>query len=582
MPRRDGIEPLEARIAPATFVVNSLLDGTPAADGQLTLREAILAATTNLPSGDALRGDFLFDTITFAPALKGGSIAITSELLIDGGGPLSIVGPAAFDESISIVASATRVLRITEATASVSLAHLAIKQGNAGAGNDGGGIHNSTTLYLDDVLLSQNVARDGGGIFNTGARAALTISDSRLLENSASEDSVSNGAAIAMTGANARLTVHHTLIAGNVSAEDGGGIDANSGTFTTITASRIIGNRGSSSGDGAGIQNAGTMFIEGTTIAGNIGAGNQFFGAGINNSGALTILNSTISDNLSEGRGGGIRQGAGTLAILNSTIAGNTALADEGGGGLKLDAGTTTIVNSTIAGNLDAAGSAGNGGGGIAVKVGATLNMDNTIVAGNFASGAEPKDIRGAVAAGSINNFIGIGDAALTGLTNGANGNQVGTTAVPLQAKLGPLQNNGGPTFTMLPLAGSPVIDAGDNASGDTPLGEALRSDQRGPGFARKLDGNFDNTDIIDIGAAEYAPVTALANDVTTFSFTQGDADKITVTLTGGGTFDLLRNFDDIRQITIHGGTALSVLAVKVLTAGGDVSIGAIHADTAL
>src|SRR5437868_5050771 len=38
-PVRDGIEPLEARIAPASFVVNSLLDGAPAADGKLTLRE---------------------------------------------------------------------------------------------------------------------------------------------------------------------------------------------------------------------------------------------------------------------------------------------------------------------------------------------------------------------------------------------------------------------------------------------------------------------------------------------------------------------------------------------------------------
>jgi hypothetical protein len=584
-PARDGIEPLEARIAPATFIVNSLFDGAPAADGQLTLREAILAATTNLPSGDALRGDFLFDTITFAPALKGGSITIASELLIDGGGPLSIVGPGAFDESISILGDGTRVMEITAATASVSLSHLAIKQGNAGVGNDGGGIHNSTTLYLDDVLLSQNTARDGGGIFNTGAAAQLTISHSRLLDNSASVENSSNGGAIYVTGSNAQLTMHDTLIEGNVSAEDGGGIDTNAGTFTTITASRIIGNRGASSGDGAGIQNAGIMFIEGTTISGNIGTGDQFFGGGVNTSGALTLLNSTVSDNVSEGRGGGIRLGSGTLAVLNSTIAGNTALANEGGGGLKLDGGIATIVNSTIAGNLDAAGSAGNGGGGIVVKVGVVLNMDNTIVAGNFASGAEPKDIRGAVAPLSVNNFIGIGDAALTGLANGANGNQVGTAAVPLNAKLGPLQDNGGPTFTMQPLAGSQVIDAGDDNSGGTPLGEALRNDQRGPGFARKLDGNLNSAVTIDIGAAEYAPVTALANDVTTFSFTQADTDKITVTLTGGGTFDLLRSGNDIGQITIHGGTAASALVVKVVkgaTGGGNVNVGAIHADSTL
>jgi hypothetical protein len=55
---------------------------------------------------------------------------------------------------------------------------------------------------------------------------------------------------------------------------------------------------------------------------------------------------------------------------------------------------------------------------------------------------------------------------------------------------LGPLQVNGGPTFTMALQCGSPAIDAGDNT--DDP-----DWDQRGEGFPRIVNG------IIDIGAYE-------------------------------------------------------------------------------
>ncbi|HOY82873.1 MAG TPA: choice-of-anchor Q domain-containing protein, partial [Rhodoglobus sp.] len=56
---------------------------------------------------------------------------------------------------------------------------------------------------------------------------------------------------------------------------------------------------------------------------------------------------------------------------------------------------------------------------------------------------------------------------------------------------LGPLQNNGGPTPTRLPLPGSPALDKGDPAVSGEPLW-----DQRGAGYPR-VDGR------IDIGAIE-------------------------------------------------------------------------------
>jgi hypothetical protein len=58
---------------------------------------------------------------------------------------------------------------------------------------------------------------------------------------------------------------------------------------------------------------------------------------------------------------------------------------------------------------------------------------------------------------------------------------------------LGPLQDNGGPTWTMALLPGSPAIDVGDNT-------DAPDWDQRGEGFPRIVNG------VIDIGAFEVQP----------------------------------------------------------------------------
>ena len=52
---------------------------------------------------------------------------------------------------------------------------------------------------------------------------------------------------------------------------------------------------------------------------------------------------------------------------------------------------------------------------------------------------------------------------------------------------LGPLQDNGGPTYTHALLPGSPAIDAGDPNFTPPPF-----FDQRGPGFDRLVNGRID------------------------------------------------------------------------------------------
>ena len=83
-------------------------------------------------------------------------------------------------------------------------------------------------------------------------------------------------------------------------------------------------------------------------------------------------------------------------------------------------------------------------------------------------------------------NLVGDADGS-SGIFNGSNGNIVGGNGNPvINALLGPLQNNGGPTQTMALSAGSPAIGHADNF-------EAPAMDQRG---ITRLDETGETTDI--------------------------------------------------------------------------------------
>jgi hypothetical protein len=72
---------------------------------------------------------------------------------------------------------------------------------------------------------------------------------------------------------------------------------------------------------------------------------------------------------------------------------------------------------------------------------------------------------------------------------------QIGTAEAPIDPLLGPLANNGGPTFTHALLPGSPALDA---LTESCPV-----TDQRG--VARPYDGDGDGVALCDIGAFESA-----------------------------------------------------------------------------
>jgi len=268
-----------------------------------------------------------------------------------------------------------------------------------GHGVDGGGIFNLGTLTVNSCILSANtVDTDGAGIFN---QHSLTLINSTISGNSSSFD----GGGI--FNDNASLTVSSSTIDGNSASLDGGGIFNNENGNLTVSSSTINGN--SAGSDGGGILNENTM----------------------------TLSNDTISGSSAGTSGGGIYNRTGDLVF------------DDGG------PGDLTVSSSTISRNSGAQGP------GIDNENGSTLTLNNTIVAGN-APGSGSADISGS-ASGS-NNLIGIGTpggAGQTVLTNGVNGNQVGTSSSPIDPMLGPLANNGGPTQTMALLSGSPAIGAG-------------------------------------------------------------------------------------------------------------------------
>jgi beta-glucanase (GH16 family) len=192
------------------------------------------------------------------------------------------------------------------------------------------------------------------------------------------------------------------------------------------------------------------------------------------------IARSTISGNQAGNTGGGIRM-LGDAAIENSTISGNEALAWYGGA-LFLTDGVMNIVNTTIADNISPSGAPE------AIFVGtfgpanASMTLANSIVA-NATGGC----FIAPWGSGSVEIVSGGHNVGSDGTCNlSAAGDQPNTDPV-----IGPLGDNGGPTWTHALQAGSPAIDAADDAV-------CPATDQRG---VPRPQGTA-----CDVGSYEYVP----------------------------------------------------------------------------
>jgi hypothetical protein len=320
---------------------------------------------------------------------------------------------------------------------------------------------------------------------------ALTISGnhaSRVFD-------IAAGPNVAISG----LTIADGTVSGSSFISGGGILNAGTLTITScIIRSNSASNTSGGSVYGGGISNTGALTLTATTLSDNtVSAAVLAAGGGIGNAGTLAVNACTFSDNVADGTrgadGGGIYNSA-TLTVIDSTFAGNTARSsvDPEGGGIY-NAGTTNIISSTLRQNTASGGLNGIGGGIRTQGAHASTDVWSTIIAGNTA--ASSLDVSGPLASKG-HNLIGDG----TGASGFDATDLVGTAAQPIDPMLGPLQDNGGPTQTMVPLAGSPAIGAGDQTN-------ASDFDQRG--FARIVGGK------IDIGAFEMQPAGQATHWVT-------------------------------------------------------------------
>jgi uncharacterized repeat protein (TIGR01451 family) len=279
--------------------------------------------------------------------------------------------------------------------------------------------------------------------------------------------------------------------------------------------------------------------INGVTIT---GAHSNAGGGAILNDGKIALTNVAIVANAAEYGGGVANTVNGDLTISASTFSGNSAASGieptSQGGGAIYNSGAAKIFNSTISGNTAGQNNTAGGlGGGIYTQSTKTtylyfVTLDHnqatgtsTPHGGNLGGDGEVFISSSVFARGVPDNCANYASAPSSGDKSIADDASCGTTQA--DPKLGPLQNNGGPTDTQMLLPGSAAKDTGeiDQCSGtlfSPPF--PITVDQRG--IARPQGSGCDlgayelvqNADLGVTAAAAPNPVTVGQN--VTFAFT--------------------------------------------------------------
>jgi CSLREA domain-containing protein len=422
------IAPVVARAA--TIAVTTTADAAHATTG-CSLRDAIGVATVlswsapgcTVKGSGAVTVRLTAGTYRLTIASAPGDDATSGDLDVSGG-TVSIVGAGASATIVDASALGDRILHV-HVGASVTLDALTLRGGRAsdgvssnapnvpgGPGADGGGVLDEGSLTVVDATFSDNRAGNGGAAAsgfgasaggNGGSGGAVFASGSLVLE---------------------RVTLDHNAAGDGA----GGGSDgSNAPTFP------VPGGRGGPGGSGGAIASAGPLTVRASTLTAN------HAGSG--------------------GRGG---DGGSATPLLPTTGAAGGDGGAGGTGGALLATGVATLGSDTIAAN--AAGSGGSGGpggsgfgslgpgppgaygadgptGGVAGLAANPVTLVATILAGNAGGNCD------LVASDTSHHDVRWGDSSCAG------------PFAETDPLLGPLADNGGPTWTMMPAAGSLVAD---------------------------------------------------------------------------------------------------------------------------
>jgi CSLREA domain-containing protein len=265
------------------------------------------------------------------------------------------------------------------------------------------------------------------------------------------------------------LDVHRRIVVhGGGAAVDAADIDrvfhVHGGGLLRLEEITITGGR-ARSGGGAEVEAAGRLELRDSTVADNEapadypGALLLFGGGGISNRGELVAVQSTITGNRASGtidcpppswhvfcaNGGGVMNWA-SASFAQVTFSGNEVVGGDASGGALATFGSSTVVSSTFVDNRAV--------------------VSSTTVVGNTFAGPVT------ITASALSGPVPLCDPPLqfANVAGTSGGQNVLTDAscpfthptdrlVP-SVDLGPLTDNGGPTATHLPAAGSPLVDA--------------------------------------------------------------------------------------------------------------------------
>lgn len=351
---------------------------------------------------------------------------------------------------------------------------------HAGAGGrlDISGVTINGGIYASNAGL-------GGGCLRSDGGSSLRITDSVfrncLVLTPVGQDGSARGGAIASYGGGA-VALYGTTLASNIARTDhefadGGALYAQGSvimhrsTLSNNSVSAIHPSSGNGGTQGGGLFTRASVLIEDSTLDGN--SATRDAGAALVLGGG-TLLRSTVSNNYAgAGTPGVVMVGNYNTAagIYSSTISGNASGQSTQwlSGGLYLGNATTKIINCTVTGNSETNQVGTKFGAGIVFGQDAVnVTMSGTISSGNYFDDGEPPYASDDMDGPASVTFLG--DSNLIGWSH--------LLPVPTDTiwdsdpRLGPLQNNGGPTRTHMPLSNSPAVDAGAAHGYDT--------DQRG------------------------------------------------------------------------------------------------------
>lgn len=372
---------------------------------------------------------------------------------------------------------------VNSPTASVEVNNSEFVQNDSSNGSGGGlWIERATTVVFSDLYFDSNTAQFAGGGAYVRTVSSLTVSNTTFFLNRTFGN---RGGGLTVGNVSGLTTIDNVIFSFNFAEVAGGALATIDDPDMVIQNSRFTNN--GSDGDGGAIYLGpfnGSLSVERSTFSLNeaIGYGGGLYVDALGTAGEVTVHSSTFTGNAASlaGYAVAIADIDGEATIINSTV---DEVADEYGVLATVLDGEFRIRYSTI---LSA----------ILIEENENIvEIVSSIL--SAAAGTAAVEVDGITAIPANVSYSLLSSALNPAWVNDLGGNQFSVADM----KLGPLQDNGGPTDTRMPLAGSPAIDKG------LPGGTPPTFDQRFTGFPRVLGGR------VDAGSVETPAVLAATGD---------------------------------------------------------------------